>query len=126
MPRQASDDAQWQAAIADFRSGGLMQPSEVPSRRGRQPLPSFRRRRYPRPASRPTQAAAGPPTDAMTRLARRDSFPSPSSPSGPRPVPSAIPYPLILILDGRLGIAIAPGFDSETLSRLLDALEARP
>jgi hypothetical protein len=57
MPRQASDDAQWLAAIDDFRSSGLTQP-EFYRRRGL-PLHTFRRPRngpaiptsWPRPAS---------------------------------------------------------------------------
>jgi hypothetical protein len=109
MPRQASDDAQWQTVIADFRRSGLNQP-EFCLRRGL-PLHTFRRRLYARPAVPP------PPTVIPVTL-----VPGPSSPSPA----AAASDPLVLILDGGLRIAVAPGFDPATLARLLDALETRP
>jgi len=51
MPRQATDDAQWHAAIADFRRSGLTQPEFC--RRRRLPLHTFRRRLYARPGVPP-------------------------------------------------------------------------
>jgi hypothetical protein len=48
MPRQTTDDARWQAAIADFRRSGLTQP-EFCRHRGL-PLYTFRKRLYARPA----------------------------------------------------------------------------
>jgi len=40
--------------------------------------------------------------------------------------PETPPEPLVLILDARRRVAVAPGFDADTLRRLIEAIEARP
>jgi len=40
-------------------------------------------------------------------------------------IPSAV-EPLALVLSDRLRVVVGPGFDPDTLRRLLDALEIRP
>jgi hypothetical protein len=56
MPRQTTDDARWQAAIAEFRRSGLTQPEFC--LRGL-PLHAFRRRLYARPAALPALGRPG-------------------------------------------------------------------
>ncbi len=123
MPSRISDDALWSAAVADFRRSGLTQPEFC---RGRGlPLHTFRRRLYRRDVA-PAPAAADPfatsiPPD-MPRFVPVTLFADPYSPA-----PAATTSdPLVLILDNRLRIAVAPGFDPETLRRLIEAIEARP
>jgi hypothetical protein len=120
MPRQASDDAPWLAAIDEFRRSGLTQAEFC--RRRELPLHTFRRYLYGRrgittaPAATETTPVAPAPADAprfvpVTLVAEPD---------------ATAADPLVLILDGRRRIAVAPGFDPQTLRRLLDALEDRP
>jgi hypothetical protein len=59
MPRQTTDDAWWQAAMAEFRRSGLTQPEFC--RRHGVPLHTFRRRLYARRAARPGSARAHAP-----------------------------------------------------------------
>ena len=119
MPRQTTEEARWHAAIVDFRRSGLTQ-SEFCQRRGL-PLHTFRRRLYARPAPEADlpATAAGPP-DAPRFL------PVTLVPERSIPTPSATSDPLVLILDGGTRLAVAPGFDPETLRRLLDVLGVRP
>ena len=119
MPRQTTDDAQWQAAIAEFRRSGLTQP-EFCRRRGL-PLHTFRRRLYARPGAPPAPASAEPATPAAAppdtqRFVPVTLVPSPSV---------AMSDPLVLILDNRHRIAVAPGFDPDTLLRLVDVVRGR-
>lgn len=102
MPRQTTDDARWQAAIAEFRRSGMTQP-EFCRRRGL-PLHTFRRRLYARPSAPPSPGAAEPLPPAV------------ASPEAPRFVPvtrvscpplAATADLLVLILDGRHRIAVA-------------------
>jgi hypothetical protein len=121
MPRHASDDAQWQAAIADFRRSGLTQP-EFCRRRGL-PLHTFRRRLYARPGTPSAPASAGPTTPASAPPDTQRFVPVTLAPG---PSAAAMPDPLVLILDDRHRIAVAPGFDPEALLRLIDVVRGRP
>src|SRR4051794_35461125 len=105
MPRQSTEDARWQAAIADFRRSGLTQP-EFCRRRGL-PLHTFRRRLYARPAVPTASAAPEPtPTPDVPRFVPVTLVPDPTASP-----PSGAADPLVLILDSRLRIAVAPGFN---------------
>ena len=124
MPRQTSDDAHWVAAIDDFRSSGLTQP-EFCRRRGL-PLHTFRRRLYARPGAT-TSPATGPDPAALISPDTPLFLPVTLVADPTTPPPAAAPAdPVVLILDDRLRIAVAPSFDPETLRRLLDAIGARP
>jgi hypothetical protein len=115
MPRQATDDIQWHAAIAEYRRSGLTQP-EFCRRRGL-PLHTFRRRLYARTDPPPAPASAEPtrPTSARTDA-------SGFIPVTFVPDTSAATDPLVLILDSRHRIAVGTGFDPGTLRRLVDTL----
>jgi hypothetical protein len=114
MPRQATDDVQWQAAIADFRRSGLTQPEFC--RRRELPLHTFRRRLYARPDAPPASASASAKPDVRGFIPVK-LIPDP---------PTVSSDPLVLILDGRHRIAVGTGFDPGTLRRLVDTLGSRP
>ena len=126
MPTTDTPDATWPAVIEDFRRSGLTQ-AEFCSPRGLS-LHTFRRRLYDRPGpslvrsadQAPTVADPIPPTTPrflpVTLVAESPTSAPPETPADP----------LVLILDARRRIAVAPGFDADTLRRLIEAIEARP
>ena len=95
----------WPAILADFRRSGLSQ-AEFCNRRGLS-VTSFRYRYYRAPG-RPTQP------NATKFLPVRVVAEPPASPPADR---------LVLILAADRRLAVAPGFDAETLARLLNLLE---
>ena len=123
MPPSNTSDATWQSIVEDFRGSGLTQ-AEFCSRRGLS-LHTFRRRFYDRPRSSPSPSTSQPPPVA-----------DPIPPALPRLLPVTLvagspaaatpetpPDPLVLILDARRRIAVAPGFDADTLRRLIETIE---
>ena len=110
MSRTPTAAVRWRAVIDDFHRSGLKQ-AEFCRRRGLS-LHTFRKYLY----GSPPAAAATPPAKflPLTTLA--------ATPEPERPVPD----PIVLILPGGRRVAVAPGFDAETLRRLLNALGVRP
>jgi len=116
MPRGHILDTRWNALLNDFRKSGLTH-AEFCRRRGIS-IHSFRKRLYqaptpkPIPANRPSDAAAHflPVTIA------------------PDPIPATVDprQPLELLLGNGRRIAVAPGFDPQTLRRLIATVEERP
>lgn len=107
------------AAIADFRRSGLTQP-EFCRRRGAAPA------HLPQAALRPPQRRSRPGrgrTPAATIPPDLPRFIPVTLGAGPySPAPAATTSdPLVLILGNRLRIAVAPGFDPETLHRPIEA-----
>ena len=116
MPGIPLDDPRWDAILNDFRSSGL---THVEFCRQRcLPLASFRRRLY---RDRPTPAHARPVAPTSTP----DFLPVTVIPDSAHAAAAPHP-PLVLILPYGRRLAIAPGFDPETLRRLLGVLEAPP
>jgi hypothetical protein len=131
MAKRSSQAVDWAALCREWRGSGLTQP-EFCRRRGL-PLHTFRRRLY-QPAARdlagdsarPTAAPppeAGPP--ARTPSPRfipvrvvADDRPAPGSTT-----PRTQGRPVEVILAGGRRIAVPPGFDAETLLRVLSILE---
>ncbi len=120
MPRTSTFDADWDAVLRDFRNSGLTHVAFC-QRRGI-PLHTFRRRLYQartsetasRRAEPSTAPGPGPGFLPVTVLAdppRTDSTPH---------------QPLELILPHGRRLAVAPGFDADTLRRLLTVLEEPP
>jgi hypothetical protein len=108
MPRTPSAATRWRAVLDDFRQAGLNQ-AEFCRRRGLS-LHTFRKYLY---GSQPATAAAPPATFLpLTTLAE---IPEPERSD-----------PIVLILPRSRRVAIAPGFDADTLGRLLDVLGDRP
>ena len=123
MLHRYADPIPWREVFDDRRRSGLTQ-AEFCRRRGL-PLHAFRKHRYARPD--PSPAPGFEPTPAAPGLADRPRLVPATlvaDPVAPESPPAA--DPLVLILDGRRRIAIAPGFDAEALRRLIEAIEARP
>jgi hypothetical protein len=116
MPGIPIDDPRWDAILDDFRSSGLTHAEFC--RQRRLPLATFRRRLY---RDRSTRATAGQAAPASTP----GFLPIPVLPN-PTPASSAPHQPLELILSHGRRLAIAPGFDPETLRQLLVVLERPP
>jgi hypothetical protein len=116
MPGIPFDDPCWDAILDDFRSSGLTHAESC--RRRRLPLASFRRRLY---RDRPARVTAGPAAPSPT-----PGFVPVTVAPDPAPAAVAPHQPLELILPHGRRLAIAPGFDPETLRRLLGVLEAPP
>jgi hypothetical protein len=118
MPRSRTVDLRWSALLNDFRRSGLTQAEFC--RRRQVSLHSFRKHLY---APRPSQPALS--DDRPSTTADHSFLPVTILPD---PVPLAITSPsqLELILPQGCRIAVAPGFDSETLRRLIAVVEDRP
>ena len=123
MLHRYSDPIPWREAFDDRRRSGLAQ-AESCRRRGLS-RHAFRKHRYARPD--PSPAPGFEPTPAAPGLADRPCLVPVTlvaDPVAPEPPPAA--DPLVPIPDGRRRIAIAPGFDADTLRRPIEAIEARP
>jgi transposase len=118
MPRPRTVDLRWNAILNDFRRSGLTQAEFC--RRRDISLHSFRKRLYsPRP-SRADSLGAPPAAAAAPHFVPVAIRPDPS------PSISAPPSHLELVLTDGRRIAVAPGFDPQTLRRLLAVLEEAP
>lgn len=118
MPRVHVVDLRWNALLNDFRRSGLTQAEFCHLRDIS--LHSFRKRLY---SPRPSQAHspdARPAATAAPHFVPVTILPDPNPPISPSP--SRIE---LVLADGRR-IAVAPGFDADTLRRLLAVLEATP
>jgi hypothetical protein len=118
VPRSHTIDLRWNALLNDFRRSGLTQAEFC--RRRQISLHSFRKHLYP---PRPAQPA---PTD--DRSSARDDHPFLPVTILPDPIPptTASPSHLELVLSQGRRIAVAPGFDPQTLRRLIAVVEGLP
>jgi hypothetical protein len=121
-----TSDSTWQAIIEDFRRSGLTQ-AEFCSRRGLS-LHSFRKRLYgrPGPTLAPLSAQAPPVADPISPVLPSFLPVTLVTESPAAALPETPPDPIVLILDARRRIAVAPGFDADTLRLLIQVIEARP
>jgi hypothetical protein len=118
VSRSRTVDLRWNALLNDFRRSGLTQAEFC--RRRQISLHSFRKHLYqprppkPAPSDDRSPASADPHFLPVTIL--------------PDPIPSitASPSHLELILSNGRRIAVAPGFDPQTLRRLISVVEGRP
>ena len=120
MTHRDADPIPWSEAFDDQRRSGLTQ-AEFCRRRGLS-LHAFRKHLYapsPAPGAEPITAAPGPAD--RPRLVPVTLVADPIALEVPPPADA-----LVLILDGRRRIAVAPGFDADTLRRLVEAIEGRP
>lgn len=115
MPQRYADPIPWRQVFDDQRQSGLTQ-AEFCRRLGLS-LHAFRKHLYA-PSPTPAPAPAAPSPADRTRLVPVTLVADPIAPE-----PSPAVDPLVLILDGRRRIAIAPGFDAAALRRLIEALE---
>src|SRR5262245_45119340 len=108
MPRGHICDLRWNALLQDFRRSGLTQAAFC-QRRGLS-IHSLRKRLYQAPTPKPTPAnplAA----DAVARFLPVTLLPDPI----PATAAPAARQPLELLLSHGRRIAVAPGFDPQTL-----------
>ena len=117
MPRGHILDLRWNALLNDFRRSGLTQ-AEFCQRRGVS-IHSFRKRLYQAPTPKPT------PTNPRSADAAAHFVPVTILPD-PIPATAPVPQPLELILTSGRRIAVAPGFDPQTLRQLIALVEERP
>ena len=110
MPRTPSAATRWRAVIDDFHQAGLNQ-AEFCRRRGLS-LHTFRNYLY---GSEPTTAVTPP-----AKFLPLTTLPETSEPG------RSDPDPIVLILPRGRRVAVGPGFDADTLGRLLDVLGDRP
>src|SRR3954451_23075378 len=110
MPRTPSAASRWRAVIDDFHQAGLKQ-TEFCRRRGLS-LHTFRKYLY-----------GSPPATAVTPHAKFLPLTTLAETSEPE---RSDPDPIVLILPRGRRVAVAPGFDADTLGRLLDVLGDRP
>jgi hypothetical protein len=118
MPRGHILDLRWNALLNDFRRSGLTQ-AEFCQRRGIS-IHSFRKRLYQVPTPKPT------PANPLSSDAATPHFLPVTILPNPIPATSASRQPLELLLGNGRRIAVAPGFDPQTLRQLITVVEERP
>lgn len=118
MPRGRTLDLRWTTLINEFRRGGLTQ-AEFCNRRGLS-IHSFRKHLYGTSASKPSMQHLRTAPDHGPQFLRVTVLPD--------PVPSITfnPPALELILSNGRRIAVASGFNPETLRRLLSVVDTAP
>jgi hypothetical protein len=120
VPRSRTIDLRWNALLNDFRRSGLTQAEFC--RRRQISLHSFRKHLYqPRPSTpQPT-----PSDDRPAPSPDRHFLPVTILPD---PIPSitASRHHLELILPNGRRIAVAPGFDPQTLRQIIAVVEGGP
>ena len=118
MPRCRTVDLRWKALLNDFRRSGLTQAEFC--RRRQISLHSFRKHLYqPRP-SQDASSDGRPVADDHHHFLPVTILPDPT-PSSTEPTSH-----LELILPNGRRIAVAPGFDTQTLRRLIAVVEGPP
>ena len=118
MPRGHILDLRWNALLNDFRRSGLTQ-AEFCARRGIS-IHSFRKRLYRVPTPKPT------PANHLSSDGTTSGFLPVTILPDPIPATAPVPQPLELILTSGRRIAVAPGFDPQTLRQLIALVEERP
>jgi hypothetical protein len=120
MPRTRTVDLRWNALLNDFRRSGLTQAEFC--RRRQISLHSFRKHLYP---PRPSTTLPAPCDDRSTASPDRHFLPVTIRPDPAPPTITSCTH-LELILPNGHRIAVAPGFDPQTLRQLIAVVEPRP
>jgi hypothetical protein len=118
MPGSHTVDLRWNAIFSDFRRSGLTQAQFC--RQHDISLASFRYHFYKPGSSRPT-----PSDDRISAGAHNHFLPVTILPD-PAPSTAASQPHLELVLSNGRRIAVTPGFDDQTLRRLIAVVEERP
>jgi len=116
MPRGRILDLRWNALLNDFRRSGLTQ-AEFCERRGIS-IHSFRKRLYRVPTPKSTPASHRSADGTTSGFLPVTILPDPAT--------AASRQPLELCLNNGRRIAVAPGFDPQTLRQLIAVVEERP
>ncbi len=118
MPRSRTIDLRWNALLGDFRRSGLTQADFC--RRRNISLASFRYHFYKPPSPKPA------PSDARSSATADHLFlPVTILPDPILSITASQPRLELILSNGRR-IAVAPGFDTQTLRRLIAVVEERP
>lgn len=118
MPRGHIRDLRWNALLNDFRRSGLTH-AEFCQRRGIS-IHSFRKRLYQAPTPKPT------PANHLSSDAAASHFLPVTILPDPIPANPTYRQSLELLLNNGRRIAVAPGFDPQTLRLLIAVVEERP
>ena len=118
MPRSRTVDLRWKALLNDFRRSGLNQAEFC--RRRQISLHSFRKHLYQPQPARTASSDHRPANPADQHFLPVTIVPDPT-PSITDPPPH-----LELILPNGRRLVVAPGFDPQTLRRLIAAVEGPP
>jgi hypothetical protein len=118
MPRGHILDLRWNALLRDFRRSGLTH-AEFCQRREIS-IHSFRKRLYQRSTPKPNPANPLSSDVTTPHFLPVTILPDPITSS------SASREPLELLLQNGRRIAVAPGFDPQTLRQLITVVEERP
>jgi hypothetical protein len=119
MPGSHTADLRWNAVFSDFRRTGLTQAEFC--RQRDISLASFRYHFYKPRSSKPS------PSDDRTSAGAHNHFlPVAILPDLAPSITSAPQPSLELILSNGRRIAVAPGFDNQTLRRLITVVEEHP
>jgi transposase len=118
MPRPHPIDLRWKALLSDFRRSGLTQAEFC--RRRNISLASFRYHFYkPRPANHASVVDRSPASSD-------NHFLPVSILADPTPIATSSQPHLELVLSNGRRISVTPGFDPQTLRRLIAVVEERP
>jgi len=118
VPRSHTINVRWNAIVNDFRRSGLTQADFC--RQRNISLASFRYHFYKPRSSKPARSDARP-----TACVDHHFLPVTVVPDPILSIATSLPR-LELILPNGLRIAVAPGFDTQTLRRLITVVEERP
>jgi hypothetical protein len=118
MSRPHAIDLRWNAIVNDFRRSGLTQADFC--RQRHISLASFRYHFYTPRSSKPA-----PSDDRSSASADNHFLPVTILPDPILSITASQPH-LELVLSNGCRIAVAPGFDTQTLRRLIAAVEERP
>ncbi len=118
MSRSRTVDLRWNALLNDFRRSGLTQAEFCRLRQIS--LHSFRKHLYQPAPSKPT-----PSDDRSSASADHHFLPVTILPDPIPSITASQPHLELILSNGRR-IAVAPGFDPQTLRRLIAVVEERP
>ena len=120
MPRNRTVDLRWNAILNDFRRSGLTHADFCRLREI--PLHTFRKHLY---QARTPKAAPAPCDDRTSAGAQNHFLPVTILPDPTPSITASQPHLELILSNGRR-IAVNPGFDSQTLCRLVAVVEERP
>ena len=118
MSRSRTIDLRWNAILNDFRRSGLTQAEFC--RRRQISLHSFRKHLY-----QPSPSKPAPSDDRSSASADHHFLPVTILPDPIPSITASQPHLELILSHGRR-IAVAPGFDPQTLRRLIAVVEGRP
>ena len=118
MPQSRTVDLRWNAILNDFRRSGLTHAEFCRLARS---APPSRKHLY---QARTPKSGSAPSNGRPSANAGHNFLPVTLLPDPTPTIPASQPHLELVLPNGRR-IAIAPGFDTETLRRVIDVVEER-